>query len=67
MFFSDGTCGILGSGIKRIMNEANEYGLEPPAFQEFDNMFRVSLYRKADFEQKISVRPEKSRRSKCYF
>lgn len=50
------------SGIKRIMNEASEYGLEAPVFQEFDNMFRVSLYRKTDFEQETSVRSEMSQR-----
>ncbi len=34
-----------GSGIRRICNAAEEYGLEEPAFQEFDNMFRVELFR----------------------
>ena len=34
-----------GSGIKRILNEAEEYGLPKPRFQEFDNMFRVELFR----------------------
>lgn len=42
-----------GSGIKRIMNEASEYGLESPAFQEFDNMFRVSLYRKQPLNRQL--------------
>ena len=47
-----------GSGIKRIMNEADEYGLESPVFQEFDNMFRVSLYRKTAVEQEMTQNPE---------
>ena len=34
-----------GSGIKRIINAAEEYGLPEPKFQEFDNMFRVELFR----------------------
>ena len=33
------------SGIKRILNAAEEYGLSKPRFQEFDNMFRVELFR----------------------
>lgn len=35
-----------GSGIKRIINGAEEYGLPEPKIQEFDNMFRVELFRK---------------------
>ena len=34
-----------GSGIKRIFNSAKEYGLTEPKVQEFDNMFRVELFR----------------------
>ena len=34
-----------GSGIKRIFNAAEEYGLPKPRFREFDNMFRVELFR----------------------
>ena len=34
-----------GSGIKRIINAAEKYGLPEPKFQEFDNMFRVELFR----------------------
>ena len=33
-----------GSGIKRILNAAEEHGLPKPRFQEFDNMFRVELF-----------------------
>ena len=35
-----------GSGIKRILHAAEEYELPEPIFQEFDNMFRVELFRK---------------------
>ena len=35
-----------GSGIKRILNAAEKYGLPKPRIQEFDNMFRVELFRK---------------------
>lgn len=34
-----------GSGISRIMNEAKRYGLPQPKIQEYDDMFRVNLYR----------------------
>ena len=34
-----------GSGINRIFNAAKEYGLPKPEFMEFDNMFRVELFR----------------------
>lgn len=34
-----------GSGIKRIFNGAKSYGLSKPRIQEFDNMFRVELFR----------------------
>ena len=34
-----------GSGIKRIFNGAKSYGLPKPRIQEFDNMFRVELFR----------------------
>ena len=36
-----------GSGIKRIFNAAEEYGLPRPKIQEFDNMLRVELFRTA--------------------
>ncbi len=41
-----------GSGIKRIFTAAEEYGLPKPKIQEFDNMFRVELFRTA-FQTKI--------------
>ena len=34
-----------GSGIKRIFSASKEYGLPEPKVQEFDNMFRVELFR----------------------
>ena len=34
-----------GSGIKRILSAAEEYGFPKPRFREFDNMFRVELFR----------------------
>lgn len=35
-----------GTGIRRIMKAAGDYGLPTPEFQVFDDMFRVNLYRK---------------------
>ncbi len=37
-----------GTGIRRIMNRAKEYGLQEPEFLEIGDTFRVNLYRKAD-------------------
>lgn len=34
-----------GSGIRRIINAAKEYGLPEPMVEVFDDMFRVNLYR----------------------
>ena len=54
-----------GSGIKRILNAAEEYGLPKPQFQEFDNMFRVELFRNnsmAMTEKKDGEDSEKVRR-----
>ena len=45
IFSQMGIVEAWGSGIKRILNEAEEYGLPKPRFQEFDNMFRVELFR----------------------
>ena len=56
-----------GSGIKRIFNVAEEYGLQNPKFQEFDNMFRVELFRNflpMDLKNKnIGETSEKHRRN----
>lgn len=35
-----------GTGIRRIMKAAGEYGLPVPEFQVFDDMFRVNLFRR---------------------
>ena len=35
-----------GTGIRRIMDAAEDYALPIPEFQVFDNMFRVILFRK---------------------
>ena len=45
IFSQMGLVEAWGSGIKRIFNAAEEYGLPKPRFQEFDNMFRVELFR----------------------
>ena len=45
IFSQMGLVEAWGSGIKRIFNAAKEYGLLEPKFQEFDNMFRVELFR----------------------
>ena len=45
IFSQMGLVKAWGSGIKRILNAAEEYGLPKPKFQEFDNMFRVELFR----------------------
>ena len=54
-----------GSGIKRILSAAEEYGLPKPRFREFDNMFRVELFRNnsmAMTEKKDGEDSEKVRR-----
>ena len=40
-----------GTGIKRICEEAARYGLRDPEFLEFDDMFRINLYRKNAISQ----------------
>lgn len=45
VFSQMGLVEAWGSGIKRIFNCAREYGLPEPKVQEFDNMFRVELFR----------------------
>lgn len=37
-----------GTGIRRILKRAEEYGLQKPEFLEIGDTFRVNLYRKAD-------------------
>ena len=45
IFSQMGLVEAWGSGIKRIFNAAKEYELPEPKFREFDNMFRVELFR----------------------
>lgn len=45
IFSQMGLVEAWGSGIKRIFNSAGEYGLQEPKIQEFDNMFRIELFR----------------------
>ena len=45
IFSQMGLVETWGSGIKRILTAAEEYGLPKPRFQEFDTMFRVDLFR----------------------
>ena len=56
-----------GSGIKRILNAAKAYGLPKPRFQEFDNMFRVELFRNSlptiNGNESIGETSKKHRRS----
>ena len=67
IFSQMGLVEAWGSGIKRILNAAKEYGLLEPKFQEFDNMFRVELFRDSlpmTLENKnIGETSEKHRRS----
>lgn len=35
-----------GTGIPRIINRCNEYGLPEPVFEEFGNGFKVVLFKK---------------------
>lgn len=37
-----------GTGIRRILRRADEYGLPTPEFMEIGDTFRVNLYKKAD-------------------
>ena len=65
IFSQMGLVEAWGSGIKRILNAAEEYGLPKPRFQEFDNMFRVELFRNnsmMESEKKFGEEPEKRRR-----
>ena len=67
IFSQMGLVEAWGSGIKRILNAAEEYGLPKPKFQEFDNMFRVELFRNSfpmtNEKENIRETSEKHRRS----
>ena len=65
IFSQMGLVEAWGSGVKRILNAAKEYGLPEPKFQEFDNMFRVELFRNnsmTESEKEAGESSEKSRR-----
>lgn len=65
IFSQMGLVEAWGSGIKRIFNVAKEYGLPEPKVQEFDNMFRIELFRynsMAITEKKDGEDSEKGRR-----
>ena len=67
IFSQMGLVEAWGSGIKRILNGAEEYGLPKPRFREFDNMFRVELFRNSfpvtNENESIGEASEKHRRS----
>ena len=67
IFSQMGLVEAWGSGIKRILNAAEEYGLPRPRFQEFDNMFRVEVFRnsfpRTNEKESIGEASEKHRRS----
>lgn len=46
-----------GTGIQRIINRCNEYGLPEPVFEEFGNGFKVVLFKKVSntFEDYIPL------------
>ena len=49
-----------GTGIPRIINRCNEYGLLAPVFEEFGDGFKVTLFRKvSNAPEKVSNAPEK--------
>ena len=45
IFSQMGLVEAWGSGIRRIIGAAREYGLPAPAVEVYDDMFRVNLYR----------------------
>ena len=67
IFSQMGLVEAWGNGIKRIFNAAEEYGLQKPRFQEFDNMFRVELFRNSfpmiNEKENIGESSENHRRS----
>ena len=64
IFSQMGLVEAWGSGINRIFNAAKEYGLPKPEFMEFDNMFRVELFRNSlPMVQSIGEASEKFKNS----
>ena len=68
IFSQMGLVEAWGSGIKRILNAAEEYGLPKPRSHEFDNMFRVELFRNSfpmtNEKEDIGETSEKHRKNK---
>lgn len=49
-----------GTGLPRILNRCNEYGLTEPLFEEFGDGFKVTLFRKvSNASKKVSNNSEK--------
>ena len=47
-----------GTGIKRIVNRAKEYGLPEPEFLEIGDTFRVNLFRKTALKVNLKTAPK---------
>ena len=60
VFSQMGLIEAWGTGIRRIREEAAKYRLRDPEFLEFDDMFRINLYRYTDDANKT---PEKHRKN----
>lgn len=58
IFSQMGLVEAWGSGIKRIFHAAREYGLPEPRVQEFDNMFRVELFRNSPYTEQKEFKGE---------
>ena len=50
VFSQMGLVEAWGTGIRRIMEAAGNYGLPTPRIQVFDDMFRINLYRSQSFK-----------------
>ena len=63
--FSKKQCAVFKGTDRAVFLDKREYGLSKPRFQEFDNMFRVELFRNnsmMESEKKFGESSEKSRR-----
>lgn len=58
-----------GTGIRRILKRAEEFGLPKPEFLEIGDTFRVNLYRQADKKpiKKADKKPIKKDRQELIF
>ena len=65
IFHQMGFIEAWGTGLRRIKQSAEQYGLPTSEIQVFDDMFRVNLYRKplSEMSDNSSVTSEKHRRS----